>query len=99
MQETVNLSVKLITFAFSVSFLVACLVACLRKYRYKRFQRRKGKAGNTTEEPTLGIAGVKPVEFCHLFVMFWLIKNPILFVFVRLKKSIRNTNLCEIRNK
>ncbi|XP_017160692.1 dual oxidase 1 [Poecilia reticulata] len=39
-----------------VSFLVACLVACLRKYRYKKFQRRKGKAGNTTEEPTLGIA-------------------------------------------
>ncbi|XP_047244662.1 dual oxidase 2 [Girardinichthys multiradiatus] len=39
-----------------VSFMVACLVACLRKYRYRKFQRRKGKAGDKTEEPTLGIS-------------------------------------------
>ncbi|MEQ2230819.1 hypothetical protein ILYODFUR_033221 [Ilyodon furcidens] len=41
-----------------VSFMVACLVACLRKYRYRKFQRRKGKAGDKTEEPTLGISGM-----------------------------------------
>uniref|UniRef100_A0A3P9PLI5 NAD(P)H oxidase (H2O2-forming) n=1 Tax=Poecilia reticulata TaxID=8081 RepID=A0A3P9PLI5_POERE len=52
-----------------VSFLVACLVACLRKYRYKKFQRRKGKAGNTTEEPTLGIAGRKSIENRRLQVL------------------------------
>ncbi|MEQ2177137.1 hypothetical protein GOODEAATRI_000793, partial [Goodea atripinnis] len=40
----------------NVSFMVACLVACLRKYRYRKFQRRKGKAGDKTEEPTLGIS-------------------------------------------
>uniref|UniRef100_A0A3Q2P8V0 NAD(P)H oxidase (H2O2-forming) n=1 Tax=Fundulus heteroclitus TaxID=8078 RepID=A0A3Q2P8V0_FUNHE len=39
-----------------VSFLVAYMVACLRKYRYRKFQRRGGKAGDKTEEPTLGIS-------------------------------------------
>ncbi|XP_076588963.1 dual oxidase 1 [Chaetodon auriga] len=38
-----------------VSFLVAYMVAYLRKYRYKKFQRRR-KAGERTEEPTVGIA-------------------------------------------
>uniref|UniRef100_A0A3B5RBL3 NAD(P)H oxidase (H2O2-forming) n=1 Tax=Xiphophorus maculatus TaxID=8083 RepID=A0A3B5RBL3_XIPMA len=52
-----------------VSFLVACLVACLRKYRYKKFQRRKGKAGNTTEEPTLGIAVSVEIENRRLQVL------------------------------
>uniref|UniRef100_A0A3Q3KNH6 NAD(P)H oxidase (H2O2-forming) n=1 Tax=Mastacembelus armatus TaxID=205130 RepID=A0A3Q3KNH6_9TELE len=37
-----------------VSFLVACMVAYLRKYRYKKFQRRR-KAGDRTEEPSVGI--------------------------------------------
>uniref|UniRef100_A0A672ITW8 NAD(P)H oxidase (H2O2-forming) n=1 Tax=Salarias fasciatus TaxID=181472 RepID=A0A672ITW8_SALFA len=32
-----------------VSFLVACMVAYLRKYRYRKFQRRR-KAGDRTEE-------------------------------------------------
>ncbi|KAF3854959.1 hypothetical protein F7725_023014 [Dissostichus mawsoni] len=36
-------------------FLVACMVAYLRKYRYRKFQRRR-KAGDRTEEPTVGIA-------------------------------------------
>ncbi|KAK5867225.1 hypothetical protein PBY51_011737 [Eleginops maclovinus] len=38
-----------------VSFLVACMVAYLRKYRYRKFQRRR-KAGDRTEEPAVGIA-------------------------------------------
>uniref|UniRef100_A0A671VYG6 NAD(P)H oxidase (H2O2-forming) n=1 Tax=Sparus aurata TaxID=8175 RepID=A0A671VYG6_SPAAU len=37
-----------------VSFLVACMVAYLRKYRYKKFQRRR-KAGDRTEGPAVGI--------------------------------------------
>ncbi|XP_067356679.1 dual oxidase 1 [Channa argus] len=37
-----------------VSFLVACMVAYLRKYRYKKFQRRR-KAGDRTEESAVGI--------------------------------------------
>ncbi|GAA6221496.1 dual oxidase 1 [Lates japonicus] len=37
-----------------VSFLVACMVAYLRKYRYRKFQRRR-KAGAKTEEPAVGI--------------------------------------------
>ncbi|XP_070828301.1 dual oxidase 1 [Chaetodon trifascialis] len=37
-----------------VSFLVACMVAYLRKYRYKKFQRRR-KTGERTEEPAVGI--------------------------------------------
>ncbi|XP_032379057.1 dual oxidase 1 [Etheostoma spectabile] len=37
-----------------VSFLVACMVAYLRKYRYRKFQRRR-KAGDRTEEPAVGI--------------------------------------------
>lgn len=37
-----------------VSFLVACMVAYLRKYRYRKFQRRR-KAGGRTEEPAVGI--------------------------------------------
>ncbi|XP_068459768.1 dual oxidase 2 isoform X3 [Clinocottus analis] len=37
-----------------VSFLVACMVAYLRKYRYRKFQRRR-KDGDRTEEPSVGI--------------------------------------------
>ncbi|KAK2842412.1 hypothetical protein Q5P01_012612 [Channa striata] len=37
-----------------VSFLVACMVAYLRKYRYRKFQRRR-KAGDRTEESAVGI--------------------------------------------
>ncbi|XP_029290224.1 LOW QUALITY PROTEIN: dual oxidase 1 [Cottoperca gobio] len=37
-----------------VSFLVACMVAYLRKYRYRKFQRRS-KAGDKTEKPAVGI--------------------------------------------
>ncbi|XP_071352391.1 dual oxidase 1 isoform X2 [Trachinotus anak] len=37
-----------------VSFLVACMVAYLRKYRYRKFQRRR-KAGPKTEEAAVGI--------------------------------------------
>ncbi|KAG7245490.1 hypothetical protein INR49_010941 [Caranx melampygus] len=37
-----------------VSFLVAVMVAYLRKYRYKKFQRRR-KAGAKTEESAVGI--------------------------------------------
>ncbi|XP_042352652.1 dual oxidase 1 [Plectropomus leopardus] len=37
-----------------VSFLVACMVAYLRKYRYRKFQRRR-KACDKTEEPPVGI--------------------------------------------
>ncbi|XP_068170354.1 dual oxidase 1 isoform X2 [Antennarius striatus] len=39
-----------------VSFIVACMVAYLRKYRFKKFQRRRRKAGDTREEPAVGIA-------------------------------------------
>ncbi|XP_040894546.1 dual oxidase 1 [Toxotes jaculatrix] len=39
----------------AVSFLVAGMVAYLRKYRYRKFQRRR-KAGAKTEEPAVGIA-------------------------------------------
>uniref|UniRef100_H2LKU2 NAD(P)H oxidase (H2O2-forming) n=1 Tax=Oryzias latipes TaxID=8090 RepID=H2LKU2_ORYLA len=45
-----------------VSFLVACMVACLRKYRYKRFQRRRRIAGNGTEKPPVGIPGMTPPD-------------------------------------
>ncbi|XP_030587776.1 dual oxidase 1 [Archocentrus centrarchus] len=38
-----------------VSFLVACLVAYLRKYRYKKFQRRR-KAGDRTEKQAVGLS-------------------------------------------
>ncbi|KAM9753466.1 dual oxidase 1 [Menidia menidia] len=38
-----------------VSLLVAFMVAYLRKYRYRKFQRRRGKAGDRTEEPAVGI--------------------------------------------
>ncbi|XP_054588942.2 dual oxidase 2 [Nothobranchius furzeri] len=38
-----------------VSYLVACMVAYLRKYRYRKFQRRKGKAAGRAEEPAVGI--------------------------------------------
>ncbi|KAL4005635.1 hypothetical protein ACER0C_005348 [Sarotherodon galilaeus] len=38
-----------------VSFLVASLVAYLRKYRYRKFQRRR-KAGDRTEEPAVGLS-------------------------------------------
>lgn len=44
-------------FIFTVSFLVACMVAYLRKYRYRKFQRRR-KAGAKTEEPAVGITGM-----------------------------------------
>ncbi|XP_028263680.1 dual oxidase 2 isoform X2 [Parambassis ranga] len=37
-----------------VSFLVAYMVAYLRKYRYRKFQRRR-KGGDRTEEPAVGI--------------------------------------------
>ncbi|XP_047452502.1 dual oxidase 1 [Mugil cephalus] len=37
-----------------VSFLAACMVAYLRKYRYRKFQRRR-KVGDRTEEPAVGI--------------------------------------------
>uniref|UniRef100_A0A3B4WR07 NAD(P)H oxidase (H2O2-forming) n=1 Tax=Seriola lalandi dorsalis TaxID=1841481 RepID=A0A3B4WR07_SERLL len=37
-----------------VSFLVAVMVAYLRKYRYRKFQRRR-KAGPKAEEPAVGI--------------------------------------------
>ncbi|XP_068579660.1 dual oxidase 1 [Cebidichthys violaceus] len=37
-----------------VSFLVACMVAYLRKYRYKKFQRRR-KAGDRTKEPAVEV--------------------------------------------
>ncbi|XP_075998434.1 dual oxidase 1 [Genypterus blacodes] len=37
-----------------VSFLVACMVAYLRKYKYRKFQRRR-KAVDRTEEPAVGI--------------------------------------------
>nr|XP_046249135.1 dual oxidase 1 isoform X2 [Scatophagus argus] len=37
-----------------VSFLVACMVAYLRKYRYKKFQRRR-KASDKTDKPAVGI--------------------------------------------
>ncbi|KAK9516542.1 hypothetical protein VZT92_024464 [Zoarces viviparus] len=37
-----------------VSFLVACMVAYLRKYRYRKFQRRR-KAGDRTEEPAVEV--------------------------------------------
>ncbi|KAF7658751.1 hypothetical protein LDENG_00008450 [Lucifuga dentata] len=37
-----------------VSFLVACMVAYLRKYNYRKFQRRR-KAVDRTEEPAAGI--------------------------------------------
>lgn len=37
-----------------VSLLVACMVAYLRKYRYRKFQRRR-KAGAKAEEQTVGI--------------------------------------------
>ncbi|XP_039990207.1 dual oxidase 1 isoform X1 [Xiphias gladius] len=37
-----------------VSFLVACMVAYLRKYRYRKFQRRR-RVGSRTEEPAVGI--------------------------------------------
>ncbi|KAF1386846.1 hypothetical protein PFLUV_G00099100 [Perca fluviatilis] len=37
-----------------VSFLVACMVAYLRKYRYRKFQRRR-KDGDRTEDPAVGI--------------------------------------------
>ncbi|XP_008288990.1 dual oxidase 1 [Stegastes partitus] len=37
-----------------VSFLAACVVAYLRKYRYRKFQRRR-KAGGRTEEPAVTI--------------------------------------------
>ncbi len=53
----------LITFdyvTFTVSFLVACVVAYLRKYRYRKFQRRR-KTGDKTEEPAVGIIGRKSV--------------------------------------
>lgn len=38
-----------------VSFLVASTVAYLRKYRYRKFQRRR-KAGDRTDEPALGLS-------------------------------------------
>ncbi|KAM4573654.1 dual oxidase 1 [Odontesthes bonariensis] len=38
-----------------VSFLVACMVACLRKHRYRKFQRRRRKAGDRAEEPAVGV--------------------------------------------
>ncbi|XP_037539498.1 dual oxidase 1 [Nematolebias whitei] len=38
-----------------VSYLVACMVAYLRKYRYRKFQRTKAKAGDRAEEPSVGI--------------------------------------------
>lgn len=41
-----------------MSFLVACMVAYLRKYRYKKFQRRR-KAAGRAEEPALEITGMK----------------------------------------
>ncbi|XP_037624041.1 dual oxidase 1 [Sebastes umbrosus] len=45
----------IVVFLFPVvSFLVACMVALLRKYRYRKFQRRR-KAGDRTEEPAVGI--------------------------------------------
>ncbi|XP_041853640.1 dual oxidase 1 isoform X2 [Melanotaenia boesemani] len=46
----------IILFLFPVvSFFVACMVACFRKYRYRKFQRRRRKAGDRTEEPAVGI--------------------------------------------
>ncbi|KAM9351638.1 dual oxidase 2 [Symphorus nematophorus] len=45
----------IVLFLFPVGhFLVACTVAYLRKYRYRKFQRRR-KAGDRTEEPAVGI--------------------------------------------
>lgn len=38
-----------------VSFLVASTVAYLRKYRYRKFQRRR-KAGDRTDEPAVGLS-------------------------------------------
>uniref|UniRef100_A0A8D3BL71 NAD(P)H oxidase (H2O2-forming) n=1 Tax=Scophthalmus maximus TaxID=52904 RepID=A0A8D3BL71_SCOMX len=38
-----------------VSFLVACMVAYLRKYRYRKFQRRRRRAGAKVEELAAGI--------------------------------------------
>lgn len=52
-------------FTVIVSFLVAYMVAYLHKCRYKKFQRRR-KAGDRTEEPAVGIAGMKSVEFCGI---------------------------------
>lgn len=55
--------VKLLCFdslTLIVSFLVASMVAYLRKYRYRKFQRRR-KAGDRTEGPTVGITGMKSV--------------------------------------
>lgn len=34
------------------------MVAYLRKYRYRKFQRRR-KAGDRTEEPAVGLSGMK----------------------------------------
>lgn len=44
-------------FAVIVSFLVAYMVAYLRKYRYRKFQRRRRTAGDRTEGPAVGITG------------------------------------------
>lgn len=48
-------------FGFTVSFLVAIMVAYLRKYRYKKFQRRR-KAGAKTEESAVGITGMNRTD-------------------------------------
>ncbi|XP_013876952.1 dual oxidase 1 [Austrofundulus limnaeus] len=37
-----------------LSYLVACMVAFLRRHRYRKFQRRKVKAGDRAEEPAVG---------------------------------------------
>lgn len=51
-----------------MSFLVACMVAYLRKYRYKKFQRRR-KAVGRAEEPAVGIFGVKTTKSNTVFVV------------------------------
>jgi len=37
------------------------MVAYLRKHRYRKFQRRRGKAGDRAEEPAVGVTGMKSV--------------------------------------
>lgn len=56
-------------FPSTVSFLVAYMVAYLRKYRYRRFQRRR-KGGDRTEEPAVGITGIKSVGLKRKFLQY-----------------------------
>uniref|UniRef100_A0A8C7Z9T9 NAD(P)H oxidase (H2O2-forming) n=1 Tax=Oryzias sinensis TaxID=183150 RepID=A0A8C7Z9T9_9TELE len=77
-----------------VSFLVACMVACLRKYRYKRFQRRRRIAGNGTEKPPVGIPAFEwqghSKQMCPISVE---VEKRRLHVFDRSGSTYRSLNL------